>query len=570
MSDKTEHPPVPEAFAALGIRNSLLKGLADAKFVKPSEIQALLIPRALAGVDILGQARTGTGKTAAFGLPVLQRATRGVATQAIILVPTRELCVQVETELKRLGQFTPIRVVAVYGGQRISAQMKFLKNGPEVLVGTPGRVIDLLERRIIRFDNIRFIVLDEVDRMLDIGFRDDIRKILSRVSGMSRRLPPDAREGEGGGDDGGRDSGRRDSGGRESGRRDEGRRDSGRGDSSRREDRREDSRPRDDRRDSRRREERPADAETIRAMAGYYDDEPADNDRDDRDDDRRDSGRDIPRRSSRDDDDRHDNDHDDHADTGPQTIFVSATISDEIERLARRYMNDPEKLIAPGADDKPTVEKVEQFFFAVEPWDKYRLLKKLLERENPDLAIVFCRTKHGADKLAKRLHGDGIECREIHGNLNQSQREKVMKNFRTGKFDILVATDLASRGIDVADISHIINYDLPDDPEVYVHRVGRTARMGAQGKAYTFVSRGQGAELTKVENLINMVIQQGTLEGWEPNPQPADWKEGRPGDRGGPSTPAPTPVAPHPQSPLPPPRRLGSKLPLSRRHKRLR
>ncbi len=246
MSDKTEHPPVPEAFAALGIRNSLLKGLADAKFVKPSEIQSLLIPRALAGVDILGQARTGTGKTAAFGLPVLQRVARGVATQAIILVPTRELCVQVETELKRLGQFTPIRVVAVYGGQRISAQMKFLKNGPEVLVGTPGRVIDLLERRIIRFDNIRFVILDEVDRMLDIGFRDDIRKILSRVRGMSRRLPPDAREGEGGGQDDRQDGGQRD------GQRDSGRREPARREPARRDDRRDDNRRDDSRRDVRR------------------------------------------------------------------------------------------------------------------------------------------------------------------------------------------------------------------------------------------------------------------------------------------------------------------------------
>lgn len=547
MSDKTEHPPVPEAFAALGIRNSILRGLAEAKFVTPSEIQALLIPRALTGVDILGQARTGTGKTAAFGLPVLQKAVRGVATQAIILVPTRELCVQVETELKRLGQFTPIRVVAVYGGQRISAQMKFLKNGPEVLVGTPGRVIDLLDRRIIRFDNVRFVILDEVDRMLDIGFRDDIRNILSRVKGMKRRLPPDAREGDTGHDDDRRDD--------------------------RREVRKSDRR---DDRQSDRRDDRNSDSGPIRAMDGYYDDDPP---ADDRENDDRNNG-------DRDDDDRRNDDRpatkptvaaeDDHveelADTGHQTIFVSATISDEIERLARRYMVNPEKLIAPGADDKPTVEKVEQFFFAVEPWDKYRLLKKLLERENPDLAIVFCRTKHGAEKLAKRLHADGIECREIHGNLNQSKRDKVMKNFRTGKFDILVATDLASRGIDVADISHIVNYDIPDDPEVYVHRVGRTARMGAQGKAYTFVSRGQGDELTKVENLINMVIAQGQLEGWEPTPQPADWKEGKPGGRDGSSGPAPAaaPIAAHPTAPLPPPRRLGSKLPLSRRHKRLR
>src|SRR3954464_10961920 len=169
MSDKTEHPPVPEAFAALGVRPSILRALAEAKFTTPSEIQTLLIPRALAGVDLLGQARTGTGKTAAFAIPILQRATKGLATQAIILVPTRELAVQVDAEVKRLAQFTPIRTVPVYGGQRITAQMKFLKHGPEIVIGTPGRVIDLLDRRIINFDNVRFVVLDEVDRMLHNG-----------------------------------------------------------------------------------------------------------------------------------------------------------------------------------------------------------------------------------------------------------------------------------------------------------------------------------------------------------------------------------------------------------------
>src|SRR3954466_3182320 len=194
MSDKAEHPPLPDAFVALGIRPSILRGLAEAKFTTPSEIQSLLIPRALTGVDILGQARTGTGKTAAFGIPVLQRCDRGVPTQAIILVPTRELAVQVDSELKRLGQFTPIRSCPVYGGQKITAQMKFLRHGPEILVGTPGRVIDLLDRRIINFNNVRFVVLDEVDRMLDIGFRDDIRNILGRVKGIKR--PPDAREAE--------------------------------------------------------------------------------------------------------------------------------------------------------------------------------------------------------------------------------------------------------------------------------------------------------------------------------------------------------------------------------------
>src|SRR5262245_36336028 len=243
MSDKSEHPPVPEAFAALGIRPSFLRALGELKFVTPSEIQAMLIPRALEGVDILGQARTGTGKTAAFAIPILQRAAKGVSTQAIILVPTRELAVQVDSEIKRLSQYTPIRSLPVYGGQKIAAQVKFLRHHPEILVGTPGRVIDLLDRRIINFSNVRFVILDEVDRMLDIGFRDDIRNILSRIKGIQAR------------------------------------------------DEQQQSAPGDS--------------------------------------------------------------------AHPQTIFVSATISDEIDRLARKYMHEPvEKLIAPGADEKPTVEEV--------------------------------------------------------------------------------------------------------------------------------------------------------------------------------------------------------------------
>lgn len=465
MSDKADHPAASQAFAALGVRPSILRALADASFVEPTDIQTLLIPRALAGVDILGQARTGTGKTAAFAIPILQGATKGVPTQAIILVPTRELAMQVDAEIHRLGQHTPIRSVPVYGGQKIAAQMKFLRHGPEILVGTPGRVIDLLDRRIISFDHIRFVVLDEVDRMLDIGFRDDIRNILSRIKGV-----------------------------------------------------------------------RPSQAEGAGAGAAVH-----------------------------------------------QTMFVSATISDEIDRLGRQYMRQPvEKLVVPGTDEKPTVESVEQYYFSVQPWDKYHLLRKLLERENPDLAIVFCRTKHGAEKLARKLHADGIECREIHGNLAQNKRERVMKSFRTGKFDVLIATDLASRGIDVADISHIINYDIPEDPEVYVHRVGRTARMGAAGKAFTFVGHDQGDELTRVEQLINMVIAQATVEGFEPRPPPSDWagpetaavaaepsqpvlnRFQRPwGGGGGTGADAAAPVAL-------PPRTLGSKIPITRRHKRRR
>jgi ATP-dependent RNA helicase DeaD len=503
LTEKSPHPQVPEAFAALGVRSSILRGLAEAKFETPSEIQALLIPRALTGVDILGQARTGTGKTAAFGIPILQRATKGVATQAVILVPTRELCVQVDDEIKRLGQFTPIRSVPVYGGQKITAQMKFLKHGPEILVGTPGRVIDLLDRRIINFDNIKYVVLDEVDRMLDIGFRDDIRNILSRIKGISRS--EDRHEGT-------------------EARRHEGRDEEGRDEREREVDATDPSSP----------------SPSLRAS--------------------------VP-----------------DAFVPVQTIFVSATFSEEIEKLARRYMRNPEKLIAPGADDKPTVEKVEQYYLSVQPWDKYRLLKALLEQENPDLAIVFCKTKHGAQKLAKRLHTDGIECREIHGNLAQNKRDRVMKNFRGGKFDILIATDLASRGIDVADISHIIQVDVPEDPEVYVHRVGRTARMGARGKAFTFITRDQGEELTKIENLINMIIPQAVVEGFTARPTPSDWsEEGRGGRREGGLRPVEVPkregqeaeppnIPPHPQVTLKPKGlTIGSKIPLSRRHKRRR
>ncbi len=478
MSDKTEQAPIPEAFAALGVRPSILRALAELKFVTPSEIQALLIPRALAGVDILGQARTGTGKTAAFGIPILQKCEKGLASQAIILVPTRELAVQVDEELKRLAQFTPLRSVPVYGGQKIMAQMKFLKHGPEILVGTPGRVIDLLDRRIIDFYNVRFVVLDEVDRMLDIGFRDDIRNILSRVKGVNQ------------------------------------------------------------------------------GSVGNANPQTADGNAE--------PGTSFERS-------RH-----------HQTMFVSATISPEIEKLSRRYMQEPiEMLVAEGANDKPTVDKVEQFYFSVQPWDKYRLLRGLLLRENPSLAIVFCKTKRGAEKLAKKLHADGIECREIHGNLAQNKRDRVMKGFRGGKFDVLIATDLASRGIDVADISHIINYDIPEDPEAYVHRIGRTARMGAEGKAYTFVGRDQGDELSKVENLINMVVPLGTLEGFEASPTPADWE-----DRSGfapPSEPSKPMVnrfdRPYGATTMAvegepvkvlPPRTIGSKIPINRRHKRRR
>ena len=451
MSDKTEHPPLPEAFAALGVRNSILKGLAEIGFEKPSEIQQLLIPVALTGVDILGQARTGTGKTAAFGIPVLCRVEAGTGTQCLILTPTRELAVQVSEDLRRFAHFTPVKVVAVYGGQKIQGDIKALSHNPEVVVGTPGRVIDLLDRGLLKLSGIRFIVLDEVDRMLDIGFRDDIRNILSRLKGMRRQEPTDDASGD-------------------------------------------------------------SQAQGTSSLG-----------------------------------------------VGHQTIFVSATFTEEIERLARRYMREPvEKLVAPGADEKPTVDKVEQYYLSAEPWDKYKLLRLLLKREQPDLAIIFMRTKHGAEKLAKNLTHDGISCREIHGNLAQNKRDAVMKGFKGGKFDVLVATDLASRGIDVAGVSHIINYDVPEDPEVYVHRIGRTARMGAGGKAYMFITKEQGDELTKIENTINMVIPVDTVEGFVPRPPP---------EKAPMFAPNPNPPAVKAPEPDKNSMRLGAKLPSRRRRR---
>ncbi|MGE5609418.1 MAG: DEAD/DEAH box helicase [Bacillota bacterium] len=464
MPDKATQTVFPEAFAALGVRPSILRALGEAGFTTPTDIQALLIPRALAGVDLLGQARTGTGKTAAFTIPILQKCQRDGATQALILLPTRELAVQVDTEIKRLSKHTPIRSMAVYGGQKIAAQAKQLKFCPQIVVGTPGRVIDLLDRHLLNFNNIHFIVLDEVDRMLDIGFRDDIRNILGRIKDKPRSHDSDAAA-------------------------------------------------------------QPAATEPA---ANHH----------------------------------------------PQTIFVSATISEEVERLSRSYMHEPiEKLVAPGADEKPTVANVEQFYLSVPQWDKHRLLRMLLERENPDLAIVFCKTKHGAQKLGKKLESEGIVCREIHGNLAQNKRDRVMKSFRGGKFDVLVATDLASRGIDVAGISHIINYDIPEDPEIYVHRVGRTARMGAAGKAFTFVTPEQGDELTRIESLINMIITQAKVDGFEPRPTPSNWTEQAPGEpsRQGPAPEiSPSPAASAPVTLTHRPRTLGSKLPITRRHKRRR
>jgi len=383
----------PDVFAdktydQLPIRNSVLKGIHACGFNRPTHIQDRLIPIALEGRDVLGQAKTGTGKTAAFSIPALCAAERGVPFQTIILAPTRELAIQISAEITALGENTPIRNCAVYGGQPIPIQKKKLEQNPEIIVATPGRLMDMFEHRNLHFRNVRQVILDEVDRMLDIGFREDIRKILKSIK------------------------------------------------------------------------------------------------------------------------------------TDHQTIFVSATISEEIETLARQFMTNPERLtLTAGA---LTVQLVDQHYVPCENWYKRRILLHLLKHEEPALTVVFCRTKATVDRVAKYLGEKGIDTQAIHGDMPQSKRNAVMKKLRGGDLSVLVASDLAARGLDVDDITHVINYDLPEDPEVYVHRIGRTARAGRRGHAWSLVLPDQGELLTQIEQLTNVEVTRLEYPDFDPGDPPSD------------------------------------------------
>jgi ATP-dependent RNA helicase DeaD len=371
-------------FASLGLSEVMLASLDQAGYQVPSPVQAGVIPLILAGRDVLGQARTGTGKTASFGIPILERLAkpkRGGAPQAIILTPTRELAVQVRDEIEKLSAGRTVRFAALYGGKPIKSQIVKLEKGVDIIVGTPGRVLDHLGRNTLDLRELKFVVLDEADRMLDIGFRPDIEKIL-------RRCPADR-----------------------------------------------------------------------------------------------------------------------------QTMLLSATVDSVIKKLAERYMREPEML-----DFSPktkSVETIEQFYFTVDQERKFDLLLKLIEREQPAQAIIFCRTKRGTDKIQIKLAKKfaGVDC--MHGDMNQGMRDRVMKQFRAGEVKLLVATDVVGRGIDVTGISHIINYDVPESSDDYVHRVGRTGRMGREGVAYTFVTTEQGGELTRIEELINKLLKRAEIEGFE-------------------------------------------------------
>ncbi len=429
---------IAQSFDELGLSEPLLKAVAKLGWEKPTEVQGCLIPEALAGHDVLGQARTGTGKTGAFALPILHRlgpnhAPEGV--RCLVLTPTRELAAQVADDFRALAQFTEHDVAVAYGGKRLRGQAQHLKHNPAVVVGTPGRVIDLLDRHILKLDHIIVAVLDEVDRMLDIGFRDDIRKILGRIKSPH------------------------------------------------------------------------------------------------------------------------------------QTLFVSATIEAEINRLARQYMHNPVEIFL--APDKPMVEKLELSYVNVPRWDKRRALVHLLAQEKAQLSIVFTATRREAIRVAKYLKDKGLDAKEIHGDLMQVKREKIMKQFREGSFNVLVATDLASRGLDIDDITHIINYDVPEDPESFVHRVGRTARAGESGRAITLITPEEGRLLTQIEKLIDKEIVPMTLEGFVPSEPPE-----RERAAAGPARPAPLTRAQRPlhdvaegAEAVPVARTLASKFPPRRRRR---
>ncbi len=322
----------------------------------PTPIQDTVIPLVRQDKDVVGQAQTGTGKTAAFGIPIVERVDPlSKSLQALVLTPTRELAVQVTGEINRLGQYTGIRAVAIYGGQAFGPQLDALQRGTQVVVATPGRLMDHMGRGNLRLDQVCIVVLDEADQMLDIGFAPDIERIL--------RQTPRTR----------------------------------------------------------------------------------------------------------------------------QTLLFSATMPEPIKRLANRYMRNPQ-WIRVGGEAKP-VEQMEQVYYEVAERDKLRALSELLEDPNGiTQALIFRRTKVGVDDLVHDLQRRGYEAQGIHGDMTQAQRDAVMKLFRANRLRLLVATNLAARGLDISGISHVINYDMPSTVEEYVHRIGRTARMGKPGTAVTFVS----------------------------------------------------------------------------------
>lgn len=348
------------------LSKEMKKAISDMGFEEASPIQSQAIPYILKGNDIIGQAQTGTGKTAAFGIPILEMCeSSSKELQAIVLCPTRELSIQVAEEVRKLAKYKKnIYVLPVYGGQPIERQIRSLKKGVQIVIGTPGRVIDHLKRGTLKTKNVKMVVFDEADEMFDMGFRDDIELILNY----------------------------------------------------------------------------------------------------------------MPKNR--------------------QTVFFSATMAKEIMNFAKKYQKDPE--IIKVVHKELTVPKVEQYYFELKRNMKTEILCRLVDIYNPKLSLVFCNTKKKVDELVMELQGRGYFADGLHGDLKQSQRDKVMASFRKGNIDILVATDVAARGIDVGNVDIVFNYDIPQDDESYVHRIGRTARAGRSGKAFSFVV---GRDIHKLKDI---------------------------------------------------------------------
>ena len=379
-------------FDKLGLSEATLAGIRQAGFQTPSPIQAAFIPLAIAGGDCIGQAQTGTGKTAAFVLPILERIDfKDLRTQVLVLTPTRELSQQVADEAERLSIHHPVRTACCVGGRPLRQQIAQLQKGAQIVVGTPGRVIDLMARGDLVVRDLKIIVMDEADRMLDIGFRPDIEKIL-------RQVPKER-----------------------------------------------------------------------------------------------------------------------------QTLLLSATLPAPVERLAQKYMNHPVRVDLSIKDIGKN--SIDQYYIPVDPDRKFKTLVRLLVRERPQQAIVFTRTKRGAEEVFRRFADRLPGTAYLHGDLAQSARDRTMRKFREGRVRLLIATDVVGRGIDVSGISHIVNYDIPEDCDDYVHRVGRTGRLSTQdirNAAFTLVCRDEGQQLTNIEMRINRVLPAYTF---------ADFESQRPGPR---------------------------------------